>query len=268
MPFTVSFLSDLGARDAAVCRAVLYELSPDARVLDIDHELAPHNVGAANFALMQVVQYLPTGAVIAAVDPRAGHPEQRYIGVQSGSLTLLAPDNGAIAGAVGLLGGTAEAISLENPEHRLSGFGPTFAARDILSPAAAALANGVPLSDLGPAVDPAALMPALLVLPSETDGALEGQVWHVDRYGNCVLNIDPGMLSNAGVRVGETLEVVMSSGARRGIFGRTFSELEPSELGVGIDATGLLTLWMANDAVATRLNLKSNDSVTIRWEQK
>ena len=199
MPFNISFLSDLGALDAAVVRAVLHGLAPEARVLDIDHELPPYDLRAAGFALLQIIQYLPEGALIVAVDPRAGHPEQRYIAVQAGELTIFAPDNGVIASAVGLLGGSTESVELNNAEHHLGGFAPTFAARDILAPSAAAFANGTALTELGTLVDPNSLVPALMNLPTEEDNQCTGAVWNIDRFGNCALNIDPASLDPTAV---------------------------------------------------------------------
>ncbi len=268
MTFTVSFLSDLGVRDAAVCAAVVHALSPDARVLDIDHELPPHDISAASFALMQVVQYLPEGALIAAVDPKAGTPEQRYIAAQAGALVILAPDNGLIAGAVGLLGGCTEAVALDNTEHHLSGFEPTFAARDRLAPAAAHLANGGTITSLGSPVAITSLVPALISLPTAGEHSVSGSVWNVDRFGNCALNITPAELLEHGVRAGAPLEVTVGSGTRRATFGRSFAELEPSELGVGTDSTGLLTLWMPQASAAEHLKIKQGEGVTLTWEER
>lgn len=247
-------------------RSVLHGLAPDARVIDIDHDLPPHDVRAAAFALLQIVQYLPEGALIAAVDPRAGHPEQRYIAARVGALTMFAPDNGIIAGAVGLLGGTSESVVLDSAEIHLSGFEPTFAARDILAPCAAALANGAELAQLGTRVDPASLIPALVILPSEEENESTGAVWDVDRFGNCVLNIDPATLIAHGVQRGESVEVETPGGVRRALFGISFAELNPAELGVGIDSTGLMVLWMPSTSAAHELKLRPSSPVTLRWK--
>lgn len=266
MPFNISFLSDLGALDAAVVRAVLHGLAPEARVLDIDHGLPPYDLRAAGFALLQIIQYLPEGALIVAVDPRAGHPEQRYIAVQAGELTIFAPDNGVIASAVGLLGGSTESVELNNAEHHLGGFAPTFAARDILAPSAAAFANGTALTELGTLVDPNSLVPALMNLPTEEDNQCTGAVWNIDRFGNCALNIDPASLVEHGVQLDETVEVETPGGVRRARFGVSFAELNPSELGLGIDATGLMVLWMPAASAARELKLQSSSPVTLRWK--
>ena len=266
MPFHISFLSDLGARDAAIVRAVLHGLAPDARVLDIDHELPPYDLRAAGFALLQAVQYLPPGALIVAVDPRAGHSEQRYIAVQAGELTVFAPDNGVIASAVGLLGGSDAAVELNNSEHHLGGFAPTFAARDILAPAAAAYAGGVPLEGLGTAVDTNTLVPALMNLPTEEEHECTGAVWNVDRFGNCALNIDPASLIANGVQLDETVEVETAAGVRRARFGISFADLNPSELGLGVDATGLMVLWMPATSAARELKVQASSAVTLRWK--
>lgn len=235
-------------------------------MLDIDHELPPYDLRAAGFALLQAVQYLPEGALIVAIDPRAGHAEQRYIAVKAGELAIFAPDNGVIASGVGLLGGSEAAVELNNPEHRLGGFSPTFAARDILAPAAAAYAGGVPFDSLGTAVDTSTLVPALMNLPTEGEHHCVGAVWSVDRFGNCALNIDPASLIAHGVQLDETIEVETTAGVRRARFGISFADLNPSELGLGVDANGLMVLWMPATSAARELKLQASSAVTLRWK--
>ena len=85
--------------------------------------------------------------------------------------------------------------SFSRPSFHLPAPGPTFAGRDVLAPAAGHLAAGVPFSELGSPVDPATLVPGLVALPEvRDDGSIVGEVWWVDRFGNCQLNIDPGEL--------------------------------------------------------------------------
>src|SRR5438309_1514460 len=75
---------------------------------------------------------------------------------------LVGPDNGLLAAAAAILGGARRVVALTSEEHRLPAPGPTFAGRDVMAPAAAYLANGVPITDLGDEVDPAGLVPGMV----------------------------------------------------------------------------------------------------------
>ena len=152
------------------------------------------------------MQYLPDGLVLAVVDPGVG-TDRRAVAVETESGILLGPDNGLLAPAVAMIGGATRVISLTNEEYQLAAPGPTFAGRDVLAPAAGFLASGVALGELGDEIDPVSLTPGLVPLPNVEHGTLVGEVWWVDRYGNCQLNVDPDELGQLGVRPGAHLEV-------------------------------------------------------------
>src|SRR5919106_5628742 len=186
-PF-VSFLSDYGHADefVGVCKSVMLGFAPDLRIIDLTHEIPPHDVRAGALTLVRSVQYLPDGGIVlAVVDPGVG-TDRRLVAVEVEHGLLLGPDNGLLAPAVAILGGAQRVVSLMSTEHQLPAPGPTFAGRDILAPAAAHVAAGVDLSELGEDVDPAGLVPGLVSLPQHDEGrAIRGEVWWIDRFGNC-----------------------------------------------------------------------------------
>src|SRR4030088_2199221 len=165
-PF-VSFLSDYGHTDefVGVCKSVMLSLVPDLQIIDITHELPPQDVRAGALTLGRAAQYLPDGGIVlAVVDPGVG-TDRRLVGVEVEHGILLGPDNGLLAPAVAILGGAQRVVSLTNTEHHLPAPGPTFAGRDILSPAAAHLSAGVDLAELGDEVDAGGLVPGRGSLP-------------------------------------------------------------------------------------------------------
>src|SRR6202043_2233651 len=180
----------------------MLDVAPDLRIVDITHDIAPFDVRAGALALVRAVQYLPNGVVLAVVDPGVG-TDRRCIAVEVEDGFLVGPDNGLLAPAVAMLGGSARVVALENPEYQLGAPGPPFAGRDVMAPAAAYLASGVPIDALGAPVDPASLAPGLVPLPREDDdGTIAGEVLWVDRYGNCQLNVAPEQLVDRGVSPG------------------------------------------------------------------
>ena len=262
----VTFLSDYGLADefVGVCKSVMLSLVPDLRIVDLTHEIPPHDVRAGSLALVRAAQYLPDdGIVLAVVDPGVG-TDRRLLAVEVEHGVLLGPDNGLLAPAVAILGGARTVVSLTNREVWLPAPGPTFAGRDILAPVAGQIAGGVPVTELGEVVDPAGLVPGLVSLPQEgKDGAIVGEVWWVDRFGNCQLNIDPDELVTQGAAPGGPVQVRFRDERRRARWVTTYAEAKPSELVLLVDCYGLLALALDRTSAAEELGLRAGAAVTV-----
>jgi S-adenosyl-L-methionine hydrolase (adenosine-forming) len=263
-PF-VSFLSDYGRVDefVGVCHAVMLDVAPDLRIVDITHDIAPFDVRAGALALVRAVQYLPNGVVLAVVDPGVG-TDRRCIAVEVEDGFLVGPDNGLLAPAVAMLGGSARVVALENPEYQLVAPGSTFAGRDVMAPAAAYLASGAPIDALGVPVDPSGLAPGLVPLPREDDdGTIAGEVLWVDRYGNCQLNVAPEQLVDRGVSPGGFVGVTIGGADRRARWVTAFAEAKPSELALLVDSYGMCTLAFDQRSAAAELEVRAGITVTL-----
>lgn len=267
----IAFSSDYGRTDefVGVCKAVMLSLAPDARVVDLGHDVPPHDVRAGALLLVRAVQYLPEDCVVlAVVDPGVG-TERRLIGVEVAGGVFLGPDNGLLAPAVAMAGGAVRVVSLDNPEYHLPAPGPTFAGRDVLSPVAGHLAAGADLGSLGTPVDPATLVPGLVSLPEvRDDGTIVGEVWWVDRFGNAQLNVDPDELQVSGCSLGSRVEVRIRDAAgneqvRVARWVTTYAEAKPSELVMLVDSYGLLALCLDRRSAAAELGLQAGSGVTL-----
>ncbi len=260
----VSFLSDYGLDDefVGVCKAVLLSLAPHVSVVDITHNVPPHDVRAGALALVRAVQYLPSGVVLAVVDPGVG-TDRRMVAVEVDDGYLVGPDNGLLAAATAILGGARRVVALTSEEHRLPAPGPTFAGRDVMAPAAAYLANGVPITDLGDEVDPAGLVPGMVSLPREEDGVLHGEVWWVDRFGNCQLNVAPDEVRALGGAPGGPLELRFRDEARMARWVDTYADARASELVVLVDSYGLLSIALDRASAAEACHLKAGSAVVV-----
>jgi S-adenosylmethionine hydrolase len=263
-PSTVSFLSDYGLADefVGVCKGVVLSFAPDVRLLDVTHEVPVHDVRAGALTLVRSVQYLPAGVVLAVVDPGVG-TERRLVAARTGDHVLLGPDNGLLAPAVALLGGAEQVVVLTNEAYRLPAPGPTFAGRDVLAPAAGHLCAGVGIDELGDAVDPASLVPGLVSLPRTEGDAISGEVWWVDRFGNCQLNIDPDELRGLGAEPGRAVEIRVGEGARMARWVGTYADARASELVLVVDSYGLVSLAYDRRSAAEELNLHAASGVVI-----
>jgi S-adenosyl-L-methionine hydrolase (adenosine-forming) len=263
----VAFLSDYGLADefVGVCKAVVLGFAPDVRFVDLSHEVPPHDVRAGALTLVRAVQYLPGGAIVlAVVDPGVG-TERRLLGVECEHVTLVGPDNGLLAPAVALAGGALRVVSLTNEEYRLPAPGPTFAGRDVLAPAVAQLALGTDLAELGEPVDAHTLVPGLLGLPQpEPGGGIAAQVWWIDRFGNCQLNVGPDDLGALGGEQGGPVEVHLGGGnVRAARWVGTYADARPSELVLVVDSYGMLSLALDRRSAAAEHGLQPGSSVTL-----
>jgi S-adenosylmethionine hydrolase len=258
----VSFLSDFGTTDESVgvCKAIITSLEPNTRIVDLTHDIPAYDIKAGALALVRAIQYLPSGIVLAAIDPTGNH---RAIAVEVDGGILIGPDNGILAPAVAMLGGPTRVVVCTNPDYQLPSPGATFLARDVLAPAAGHLASGVEIEALGEIVDPASLTPSLLPLPTEDEGTVLGEVWWVDHFGNIQTNIDPDELRGLGAEVGATLEVKVGSSTRMARWAEHYRDAKPSELLLVADAHGLCSFAMDRASAAEALGVRAGAPVSI-----
>jgi S-adenosylmethionine hydrolase len=260
---TITFLSDYGTADefVGVVHSVIRSIVPHVTVIDLTHEIPAHDVRAGSLALGRAAQYLCPGVVLAVVDPGVG-TERRGIAVEvgGGQSYLVGPDNGLLASAVAMCGGATAVVELTNPEYQLPAPGPTFAGRDVFAPAAAHLCAGVPLEDLGPSVDPLTLLPGLLPLTREEDGALVAEVLWVDRFGNCQLNVDPDEVAELGERV----QLRWGDDVRTAWRLATYDGIEPGQVGLVTDSYGMLSVCLGRRSAAAELGMPVGTEVTLR----
>jgi hypothetical protein len=262
---TISFLSDYGIADefVGVVKSVIRSISPETTVIDISHEVPPYDTKAGSLTLARSAQYLCPGVVLAIVDPGVGSARRAVaIEVGDGESYLIGPDNGLLAPAVGMVGGATAAVELDNPDYQLPAPGATFAGRDIFAPAAAHLCAGVPLAQLGSPVDPASLLPGVLALPREEDGELLGEIFWVDRYGNCQLNIDPEEIDGWDDRVQLRWEQPQP-GVRTATRTHNFAEVGKGQVGLVVDSYGLLAVVVGQGNAADRLGLSQGDEIIL-----
>jgi hypothetical protein len=266
---TISFLSDYGSDDefAGIVKAVIADLAPHARVIDLSHGIAPFDVLAGSLALARCIPYVPAGVVLAVVDPGVGTSRRAVaVEVAGGDGVLVGPDNGLLAPAVALAGGAERAVELTNAALHLQAPGATFAGRDVFAPAAAHLCNGADLAELGEIIDPGLLFPGVIPLPREEGGELIAEVLWVDRYGNCQLNVSPDDLASLAATDRVRLTLVDALGHERvrsaAVVG-AFGDLGTAELGVVVDSFGLLAICLDRASAAVELGLAPGDRVVL-----
>jgi S-adenosylmethionine hydrolase len=183
----ITLTTDFGLRDpfVGVMKGVILGICPGARLVDLTHEVAPHDVLEAALALESAWRFFPAGSIhLAVVDPGVGS-ERRALALDAGGHLFVGPDNGLFSFALRAPGWSA--VSVEAPAYRLPAVSHTFHGRDVFAPAAGHLASGVHLPHLGPALrDPVRIA---LPLARSEGNEIVGEVIGSDRFGNLVTSI-------------------------------------------------------------------------------
>jgi hypothetical protein len=245
MQVPVSFLSDFGHQDefVGVVHGVIERIAPGTTVLDITHGIARGDVHGGALALTRAVQFMPDGVFLAVVDPGVG-TDRRAIAARTAVGFFVGPDNGLLAPAVAMVGGSDLIVGLEDPRFQLPTQGATFHGRDIFGPAAAVLASGqADITDLGPIIDPDTISPLLLPLAeSNGNGSIKGAVLWIDGFGNIQLNIGPDDLVGLGLAVGDDVLVSASMQNYRIVWGTSYGAVEEGEAVIHVDSHGQIAL--------------------------
>lgn len=262
-PRFVSFLSDYGRVDefVGVCHAVMLDIAPEVRIVDVTHDVAPFDVRAGALALVRAVQYLPEGVVLAIVDPGVG-TDRRCIVVEVENGFFVGPDNGLLMLAADERG-IAAAHELADERYRLPDVSRTFHARDIFSPAAAHLAAGVPIDELGPAVAAADLVRVDVPDPSIGKSQISATVVGVDRFGNIATNMRDAHVMGLGVERGGRVEVRLTFERYYAVLAETFADVPSGELILYEDSYGLVTLAISNGDAARLTGVGVGDELRI-----
>ena len=270
----ITLLTDFGARDpsAAILHGVIAAIAPDARVIDISHEVRKFAIRDGAILLWCALPYLPMGFHVAVVDPGVG-TERRPVALRAGrGDVLIGPGNGLLLAGAERLGGTSEARLLEAEAYRLPTVSTSFHGRDIFAPAAAHLATGVAFDALGPAIDPAGLVPSPIPEPVVEPGTLRSAIVYVDTFGNVKLaGLRADLEAAIGpVTPGDRLELTFAAHDDRPAeahivaWRATFGEAEPGEVLLYEDSYGRVCLAENQGNAGTDLGLSDDRPASIR----
>lgn len=256
----ITLLTDFTEKDGypGVMKGVILCIAPDARIVDLSHDIAPQDVLGAALLLGRSAPCFPDGAVhVCVVDPGVGTrrrgiiarlDRQFYVGPDNGLMTLLyrqaLKENLA-----------AEIHLLENPDFQLHPVSHTFHGRDIFAPAAAHLVNGAALKSFGGRLED----PVLLSLPEaeRTDGGWKGQVIHIDAFGNLACNLCAEHIANP-----EFARIHIKGQVIQGIK-TTFGEGKTGEMVAVMDSFGWLSVCVVNGSAAERLGVRTGEHVYV-----
>jgi len=260
----ISLTTDYGLSDAfaASCHGVIARLAPEVRVIDVTHLVKPGDVARGAAVLAQAVPHLPLAVHVGVVDPGVG-TARRGIVVQAARGVLVGPDNGLLPWAADALGGATAAVELTNRQWYAPDVSRTFHGRDIFSPAAAHVANGLALADLGPPIDPGALVRLELPQAEVRTNRIGASILYVDAFGNMQLNLTREHLDQADVQPGARLELELAGQRYYAIAARTFSDARTGDLILYEDSYGNVAVAMNRGNAAEMLSARAGQGLRI-----
>ena len=253
----MALLTDFGAVDPylGAMKGAILSVCPEATLVDLAHEVPPHDVLAGALTLHAACHTFPAGTVfVAVVDPGVGSP-RRGLALRAGPHLFVGPDNGLFS-----------FVLREHPEARIHGLentrlfrspvSPVFHGRDVFGPVAGHLAQGVDLGEVGPKVED----PVLLETPEPrrlATGEWEAAVLHVDRFGNLTTS-----LSERAVEGARAVEVFVGGATIPWV--RTYSDVGPGGPCALVGSSGRLEVAVREGSAASRLGAGKGSPVRVR----
>jgi S-adenosylmethionine hydrolase len=261
----ITFLTDFGLQDDFVgtCHGVIATIAPDARVIDVTHGIRPGHVLQGALALANTGPYLPAGVHLAVVDPGVGSSRRALALRDREGRLYVGPDNGLLLPAADRFGGVAEAHELANADYSLQPVSRTFHGRDLFSPAAAHLAVGVALEELGPPLDPDELVRLDLPQAEVGQNRIRAVALVIDRFGNVALNLRRDDLEHAGLSPGTRVELVSRGERFYAVFARTFGDAPRGSLILYEDSYGSLALAVSRGSAAQLLRIEEGGEIVL-----
>ncbi len=263
----VTFLTDFGLQDDFVgtCHGVIARIAPDVRVIDVTHGIPPQAVLQGAVVLRNTIDYMPVGVHLAVVDPDVGGNRRAVALRTRDGRHFVGPDNGLLMLAADALGIEA-AHELVDPRYRLPEVSHTFHARDVFAPAAAHVAAGVALEELGPRVDEERLVRIPVPEPEVGRTQLSTTVLVVDRFGNVSTNARRDHVAALGVSTGDRLEIRLALDRYYALYAEAFADAPAGELILYEDSYGLMTLAISRGDAAGLTGVGMGDEIRIAVE--
>ena len=260
----VTFLSDFGLQDDFVgtCHGVIKRIAPQAQIIDITHGIPPQEILQGALVLANTISYMPVGSHLAVVDPGVGGARRPLALRDKDGRFFVGPDNGLLIPAAERAG-IDVAHELANPEYALPSISRTFHGRDLFAPAAAHLAAGVAIDELGPPVASDAL--ARLDLPQAElrPDRIIGTILYVDSFGNIALNVTREHVNEVGIVPGTQVELDLAGERVYAIAARTFTDARPGDIVLYEDSYRNMSIAISGGDAAEMLHARAGQPIRI-----
>jgi S-adenosylmethionine hydrolase len=256
----LTLTTDFGTKDGFVgtLKGVIWGICPKAQIADISHEIFPQNVLEGAFALWRACPFFPPGTVhVAIVDPGVG-TSRRPVAARLGVHTFVGPDNGLFTLMIENAekkGWPVEIVHLSNEKYFLLDVSHTFHGRDIFAPVAAHLANGVPLADLGTAINDPVRLP--MPKPEKTANGWRAHITVIDIFGNLTTDLPAAALTGH-----ERVSFHLHGRDVQGVVA-SYGHKQPGELVALVDSENHIEIAIVNGNAKKTLDAIVGDEVEV-----
>ena len=259
----ISLTTDFGIRNGfvGVMKGVIYGVAPQVKIVDISHIIAPQDIQEGAYALWRAAPFFPHGTIhVYVVDPGVG-TKRRPLAARLGGHYFVGPDNGLLTPLIEdaeKKDQPVEFVHLDNPRYWLPKVSRTFHGRDIFSPVAAHLANGIPLSELGsPFTDPVRMK---LTRPEKTERGWVAHITVIDTFGNLTTDLPADALQ------GRTDVLLRLRGVEVNGIAESYGYKEPGDLVALVDSEDYIEIAVVNGNAAQELGAQIGDVVEVICE--
>ena len=262
---TIVFMTDFGsANDAvAICKAVMLSIAPDARIMDITHQVTPYSIEEGARFLAGVTPYYPAGTVFAVVvDPGVGTSRKAIIVKSKKDQLFVLPDNGLITPVIER-DGLDSAREITNQTWMIQApVSSTFHGRDIFSPVAAHLAAGWDFRLVGPEVS--GLVRLTPRLSTTTDKGINGDIIALDDpFGSLITDIPADEFKNLGYAVGDKVQIKINNKPVILPYMKTFMDVPVGETLLYIDSRGRVGIAINQGNYSKKFNIETPATIFI-----
>ncbi len=249
--------TDFGLKDvyASEIKATILSFYSTAQIVDITHQVKKFDVRSGAYMLASAAPYFPKGTIhIAVVDPDVGS-QRRPLIIHTKWGFFVGPDNGLMILAAENQG-IKEVREITSRHLMLPYVSETFHGRDIFAPAAAHLANGVDLEEFGPKVTDL-IRPTFTKLIKEK-GRIEGEILHVDDFGNIITNIKYDEFNCLGK---DLLQIELAQHKLQLKLSKTYTTGKAQQLLLLIGSHGYMEIAINQGNAANKLQVKPGDKI-------
>jgi len=259
---TISLLTDFGTRDHFVgtMKGVILSICPEAKIVDVTHEVSAFNIMEAAFILKNSYNYFPEGTVhLVVVDPGVGS-EREILIVKSRKYIFVAPDNGVLSD---ILKGeeNVSVYKLDKGKFSIKNASSTFHGRDILAPLAARLAKGELPSGFGKKTSNYKIIN--IPEPVRTKNIIKGEIIYTDSFGNLITNIRREYFKT--IAVGKEKFEIRCKEHRASKIASSYSEGNKKDVNCIWASHGNLEIFVREGNASKKLKIKAGDKVTISF---
>ena len=286
----ITLTTDFGLDDpfVGIMKGVILNIEPDARIIDITHNIEPQNILQAARVLNATYPWYPRKTIhIVVVDPDVGGPEssknsiakkktshsnksvlssitegrgpvgKRPILIQSQFQTFIGPDNGVLTPA---LGSKSKVYELNNQKYFLKNISNTFHGRDLFAPVGAWIASGISPSKMGPRL----LTPTQLNMPEATQKNqwIEGEIIYIDHFGNATTNISLELIEKTYSST-DTIEISAGKEKINGLV-TGYYQVSLGQPGAILNSWNQLEIFCRENSAEKKLKLKLGQPVTLK----